>query len=78
MQKALAEEWHALDPSPSTTIKVLPGIEDAIEYVRNLAPALDEEKEFKANKEVEVEALITGSVHLVGAALGVLEGVDAL
>ena len=48
---------------------MIPCLEDAIEYVRKLEDGTGEE---------EVSALITGSVHLVGRALGILEDVDAL
>jgi folylpolyglutamate synthase len=68
MQKNFARKWHELDPAPSTTIEVLPSIEDAIEHVRSL----------KHQGELKVHAFITGSVHLVGRALGILDGVDAL
>ena len=76
VQKSFAEKWRALDPDSSTTVKVLPCIEDAFEYVRTLDSGKGE-KNGEGDDE-EVHALITGSVHLVGRALGVLEGVDAL
>ena len=66
-QKKFARRWRELDPSASTTIKVLPGVEDAVQYVKNLE-----------QQDGKVHAFITGSVHLVGRALGILEGVDAL
>lgn len=74
LQNQFAERWRELDPSTSTSIKVLPLIEDAFDYVRNL----DKGEDQKSNKEMEIQVLITGSLHLVGRALGVLEGVDAL
>lgn len=71
MQKAFADKWQLLDPSPNTNIRVLPTIEDAFEYVRKL--------DAEGGKASNVShALITGSVHLVGRALGALEGVDAI
>ena len=70
MQKSFAEKWKTLDSS-ETTIKVLPSVEDAVKYARRLA-VKDEER------GSEVHALITGSVHLVGRALGVLEGVNSV
>ena len=74
MQKTFAEKWKELNPSSSTTVNVLPSVEDAFEYVRNLSGGNSGEgKEGK-----KVHAFITGSVHLVGRALGALEGVDAL
>ena len=65
-QKNFARRWGELDTSASTTIKVLPSVEDAVEYVKNL------------EDQDQVHAFITGSVHLVGRALGILEGVEAL
>jgi folylpolyglutamate synthase len=70
MQKNFAKRWGELDASSSTTIKVLPSIEDAVEYVRSL--------QVKQQDEGKVNAFITGSVHLVGRALGILEGAEAL
>lgn len=67
MQKAFAEKWRSLDSNLETDVQVLPSVEDAFEYVRGLA-----------TDEVHAQALITGSVHLVGRALGSLESVDAL
>lgn len=72
LQEEFAWKWRAFDPSPTTTIKVVPYIEDALEYVRKL------EAESAEEQKGDVHALITGSVHLVGRALGALEGVDAL
>jgi folylpolyglutamate synthase len=71
MQKAFAEKWRTLDPSSETTIEVLPSVEDALEYVRKLGSET-------SGEQMEIHALITGSVHLVGRALGVLEDVDAV
>lgn len=67
MQKEFAHKWDTLD-GPGV-IKVLPGMDDAVEYVRSLKTKGDTS---------EVHAFITGSLHLVGTALGYLEGVDAL
>lgn len=67
MQKAFAEKWRSLDFNLETDVQVLPSVEDAFEYVRGLA-----------TDDVHAQALITGSVHLVGRALGSLESVDAL
>ncbi|KAB8302804.1 hypothetical protein EYC80_006149 [Monilinia laxa] len=67
MQKAFAEKWRSLDSNPNTDVKVLPSVEDAFEYVRSLS-----------TDDAHAQALITGSVHLVGRALGSLESVDAL
>jgi len=75
LQKSFATKWRLLDPSPSTTIKVLPSIEDAIDYARGLQRNGDGPV---PRPDWQVHVLITGSVHLVGRALGALEGVDAL
>lgn len=75
MQKSFANRWRTLqenpvvDSSTNTKIEVRPYVEDALEYVR----VLDQQGDGG-----EIDVLITGSVHLVGRALGVLEGVDAL
>jgi folylpolyglutamate synthase len=68
-QRMFAEKWSQLDPSAKIT--VLPSIEGAINHVRELSKGLE-------NEQDAVQALITGSLHLVGGALGILEGVDAL
>jgi folylpolyglutamate synthase len=74
MQKTFAGKWNELDPSSSTAISVLPSVEDAFEYVRYLSGG----KSNDGKHGKKVHAFITGSVHLVGRALGALEGVDAL
>ncbi|KAI1098583.1 FolC bifunctional protein [Jackrogersella minutella] len=68
-QRAFAEKWSSLDPAAKVT--VVPTIEDAINYVRDLGNTSLGEGEL-------VQALITGSLHLVGGALGILEGADSL
>ncbi|KAK3985940.1 tetrahydrofolylpolyglutamate synthase [Cladorrhinum sp. PSN332] len=67
-QKIFAEKWAALDPSAK--ILVIPSIEEAINTARSIA---DSERSGR-----KVQALITGSLHLVGGALGILEKADAL
>ncbi|CAJ2499912.1 Uu.00g027650.m01.CDS01 [Anthostomella pinea] len=67
-QHAFAEKWSSLDPSAK--VVVLPTIEDAINHVRGLSKTLGAGE--------TVQGLITGSLHLVGGALGILEGADAL
>ncbi len=67
-QKAFAAKWALLDPLAN--VRVASSIEEAINTVRGLVPDL---------KETDtVQAFITGSLHLVGAALAILEGADAL
>ncbi|RYP43942.1 hypothetical protein DL768_009539 [Monosporascus sp. mg162] len=67
-QHAFAAKWAELDPA--SHIEVVPTIEDAINYVRGISAKLPAGK--------KVQAFITGSLHLVGGALGILEGADAL
>ncbi|KAK1752582.1 tetrahydrofolylpolyglutamate synthase [Echria macrotheca] len=67
-QRVFAEKWTALDPSAK--VHVIPSIEEAINTARSLAEGLGEGQ--------KVQALITGSLHLVGGALGILEQADAL
>ncbi|KXX83164.1 Folylpolyglutamate synthase [Madurella mycetomatis] len=66
MQRVFADKWSTLDPSAN--VMVIHSIEEAINTARELA----------AEGEPKVQALITGSLHLVGGALGILEGADAL
>jgi folylpolyglutamate synthase len=68
VQQRFAEKWTALDPS--ATVKVMPTIEQSIDYARRIGEDLPEGE--------TVQALITGSLHLVGGALGILEKADAL
>ncbi|KAI8234386.1 MICOS complex subunit MIC60 [Colletotrichum sp. SAR 10_86] len=68
VQKQFAERWRELDPQAD--VRVIPTIEEALDYVRGLA---------ESNGEGEsVQAFVTGSLHLVGGALQILEGADAL
>ncbi|GAB1309982.1 Folylpolyglutamate synthetase [Madurella fahalii] len=66
LQRVFADKWSALDPSAN--VMVVHSIEEAINTARGLA----------AEGGPKVQALITGSLHLVGGALGILEGTDAL
>ncbi|KAK3309487.1 Mur ligase [Chaetomium strumarium] len=67
MQRGFAERWKALDPSAN--VMLIPNIEEAINTARDLAERAGGTK---------VQVLVTGSLHLVGGALGILEGADAL
>lgn len=67
MQNEFAAIWRVLDKTPETSVQVLPSVEDALAYVQNMG-----------NEGKKVHALVTGSVHLVGRVLGVLEGVSAV
>lgn len=68
VQRTFADKWAILDPKANIT--VIPSIEEALNVARDLTGSL---KEGEA-----VQAFITGSLHLVGGALGILEGADAL
>ncbi|EEP77907.1 hypothetical protein UREG_02756 [Uncinocarpus reesii 1704] len=61
VQNTLAETWRNL--SPNTTVVVKGTIEEAVQYVRSLASRQDD----------TVSALVTGSLHLVGGLIEVLE-----
>ncbi|KAI0011943.1 tetrahydrofolylpolyglutamate synthase [Xylariaceae sp. FL0662B] len=70
-QHAFADRWAQIDPRAD--VAVVPTIEDALNRVRGLAA------ESSLTDGQTVQALITGSLHLVGGALGILEdGADAL
>jgi folylpolyglutamate synthase len=56
----LAAVWHDLDPT--TEVTTLSSIEEAIDYVRNINDGAG-----------QTQILVTGSFHLVGGALSVLE-----
>ena len=60
VQKELAETWDRVDPS--ATVNVLSTIEEAVARARELAA--------QGN---DVEVLVTGSLHLVGGCIEVLE-----
>ncbi|KAK3329110.1 Mur ligase [Apodospora peruviana] len=68
-QRAFAEKWSVIDPSAN--VMAVLSIEEAINKVRSLA-------DIGLKEDEKVQALITGSLHLVGGALGILEGADAL
>lgn len=68
VQRAFADKWSAIDPRAK--VVVLPTIEDALNYARSVAGGLPEGE--------SVQAYVTGSLHLVGGALGILEETDAL
>lgn len=67
-QRVFAERWSTLDPSAN--VMLIPTIEEAINKARSLVDTTEGEQ--------KVQALITGSLHLVGGALGILEKADAL
>jgi folylpolyglutamate synthase len=67
VQKALAQTWSEIDSSAQ--VYVLKTIEEAVRTARSVAHAWTED----AGPNAEVMALVTGSLHLVGGALEVLE-----
>ncbi|RMZ78214.1 hypothetical protein DV738_g4079, partial [Chaetothyriales sp. CBS 135597] len=69
VQKELAQVWAELDPSAD--VRVVKTIEEAIQLVRLLSGE-QQAKEGEGEGE-ESTVLITGSLHLVGGALEVLE-----
>lgn len=68
VQRRYADRWSELDPT--ARVVVLPSIEEALDYARDLGRALGAGE--------SVLAYVTGSLHLVGGALGILEQTDAL
>ena len=61
VQRALAETWKGIDSS--TNVEVKGSIEEAVEWCRDVA----------RHEKGEVMVLVTGSTHLVGGFLDVLE-----
>ena len=66
VQKRLAQTWAELDPT--TEVVVRGTIEEAVTWAREIAAKVKVEDERE-----EVKALVTGSVHLVGGFLEILE-----
>ena len=65
VQKALANTWSEIDSSAE--VRVLKTIEDAVTAARSIA------RDWAKETDKEVMVLVTGSLHLVGGALEVLE-----
>ena len=65
VQTGLAETWNTIDPD--TRVLVKGTIEEAVEYVRELA------KTASRDQINPVKVLVTGSLHLVGGFLDVIE-----
>lgn len=69
VQKSLAETWQALDPAAE--VKVFATIEDAVDFTRQLA---SEARTVSSSEDVApVGTFVTGSLHLVGGFLDVIE-----
>ncbi|KAL8381342.1 hypothetical protein RB595_005552 [Gaeumannomyces hyphopodioides] len=79
IQRAFANEWARLDPT--STVSVVGSIHEAIEQVRRVASPLQSQKghgDPECEKRAPVQVLVTGSVHLVGGILGILENAETL
>lgn len=66
-QKQFAEMWKSLGHQ-GAQVHVLRSLEKSIKFTRDLS----------MNPNGKYHVLTTGSVHLVGRALGILEGVESL
>lgn len=73
VQRAFAERWAQLDPKAE--ISVHASIEETINQARGL---LHNTTDKSLRDDEAIQVFITGSLHLVGGALGILEGADAL
>lgn len=73
VQKELAKTWMGIDDQAEVVVKG--SIEEAVQWIRSVAAdSRNERMEEKEEGEVEqVMVLVTGSVHLVGGFLEVLE-----
>lgn len=73
VQKALAETWRDVDARTRT--HVTKTIEEAVGFVRALSGEGEGEGEGEGggNEGINVHVLVTGSLHLVGGLLEVLD-----
>lgn len=79
VQKEFAAKWSSLDPAAD--VMAMGSIEEALKKTREIAEAAAAASSSSAAEGQEgqkVQALITGSLHLVGGALAILDGADAL
>lgn len=67
VQNSLAETWKEIDPR--TEVKVYSTIEEAVDYARELAA----KEQGIVAEEAPVMTFVTGSLHLVGGFLDVIE-----
>ncbi|KAI1262808.1 tetrahydrofolylpolyglutamate synthase [Xylariaceae sp. FL1019] len=67
-QRGFAEKWAMLEPNAKITVS--PTIEDAVNHVRALEGSLAQGQ--------RIQAFITGSLHLVGGALSILDVTDVI
>ncbi|KAL4966262.1 tetrahydrofolate synthase [Aspergillus stella-maris] len=68
VQNALAEKWKAIDPTAD--VKVYGTIEEAVDFTRELA---SKEGGRVCGDEAPIMTFVTGSLHLVGGFLDVIE-----
>ena len=68
VQNSLAAAWNSIDPEAKT--QVFGTIEEAVDFARAVAA---EERKLLPNDEAPVMAFVTGSLHLVGGFLDVIE-----
>lgn len=68
VQKSLAETWKSIDPHAQT--RVFGTIEEAVDLARDLAA---QERKVLDKDEAPVVTFVTGSLHLVGGFLDVIE-----
>ncbi|CAI7584295.1 unnamed protein product [Penicillium viridicatum] len=68
VQKSLAAEWNAIDPHAQTHI--FGTIEEAVDFAREIA---GQERKVLQKDETPVMTFVTGSIHLVGGFLDVVE-----
>jgi len=61
IQKGFASVWDSINSSKAHVVRT---IEDAVQFVEDFAEGSD-----------EVQVFVTGSLHLVGGTLSILEGV---
>lgn len=69
VQKSLAETWKAIDPRAD--VRVFNTIEDAVDFTRDLAA--ETRKASSSAETAPVKTFVTGSLHLVGGFLDVIE-----
>ncbi|KAF2751874.1 FolC bifunctional protein [Sporormia fimetaria CBS 119925] len=74
VQRALGKAWDEIDPS--CTVSIHSSIEDAVQAARKQARVWQSEAGDGVGEGYEVPVLITGSLHLVGGAIDVLENKD--
>lgn len=68
VQKSLAAAWNEIDPNAQT--QVFGTIEEAVDFARDLAA---QERKVVQSDEAPVMTFVTGSIHLVGGFLDVIE-----